>query len=171
MKRLACFFLLCAVTAASGRADDALVAASKEAKAKRKKSTTKVITNADVRKSKGALVETGAAETSVPAPGPTPLQQHEAARQASALLASRTAQLERQIALLGEELAAIEQSYYDESDLARRDGEIVRRFEDAKRRLDEANARLETMRRGAAAPEATAEGNPPEGGGTRKEKP
>lgn len=163
MKRLAWFLLLCAVTAASGRADDPLVDASKDAKTKRKKSTTKVITNTDVRKSKGTLIDTGATAEPLPPAAPGMIEQHEAARQARAALAAKTALLEKQIALIEKDLAAIEQSYYDENDLRRRDTEIVRRFAETKQRLDEARAQLAVAKgetSGGAAPESKPESKP-----------
>jgi hypothetical protein len=163
MKRLPCLLLLCAVTAAaSGRADDPLVDASKEAKTKRKKSTTKVITNADVRKSKGTLIDTTAPADPLPPAGPGMVEQHEAAMQARAALAAKTALLEKQIALLEKDLAAVEQSYYDESDLRRRDTEIVRRFTETKQRLDEARAQLAVAKgeTPGAAPESKPESKP-----------
>lgn len=148
MKRLAVLFLLCAFTAASGRADDSLVSASRDAKSKRKKSTTKVLTNADVKKSKGTLIDSKAAQTPVPEPGPGLVEQYEAAKQTRALTDAKIAAFEKEIAALEKELAAIEQSYYEENDLQRRDIDIVKRFNDTKKKLDDTRAQLETLQGG-----------------------
>jgi vacuolar-type H+-ATPase subunit I/STV1 len=164
MKRLAVFFLLCVVTA-SGRGDDALVNASKEAKAKRKKSTTKVITNKDVRKSKGTLIENGVPLAPLPPAQPSLSEQYAAEQQLQTLNAARIATLKNEIARLEKELAAIEQSYYDENDLKKRDTEIVARFAETRKKLDETNAALTVLQGRTPAPPpaepATAPKNPP----------
>lgn len=146
MKRLALFFLLCVVTAVAGRADDTLVDASKTAKAKRKSSTTKVITNADVKKSKAKLIDSKAAQSPVPPQGPGMVETYEAAKEAQRIADAKVAATEEEIAKLEKELAAIEQNYYEENDLQRRDGEIVRRFNDTKTKLDAARATLAQLK-------------------------
>ncbi len=162
MKRLAVLFLLCAVTAASGRADDSLVSASREAKTKRKKSTTKVITNADVKKSKGVLIDSQATLAPVPPSGPGLLEQHEAAKQARALTDAKLASLAKVIGILEKELAAIEASYYDESDLQRRDTELVGRFTETKRKLDDANAEADALKAASTVPNPAPAAPPPD---------
>ena len=135
MKTLA---LLLALTAAG----DSLVDAAKAAKEKRKKSTTKVITNADVKKSKGKISTTPNVSEEPVKPEPTLMEKHEAARAAEKALADQRAASEALIASLEKELAAIEQSYYNANDLDYRDTVIVQRFNDVKRKLDAARAAL-----------------------------
>jgi hypothetical protein len=120
----------------------ALVDASKNAKEKRKKSSTKVITNADVKKSKGKLAERPATSTAEPAPEPEQslTEKHAADRKKRLELEAAKAVLDKQVADLEAQLAAVEQSYYEENDLNRRDTEIVRRFKDVKNQLEAARA-------------------------------
>ena len=121
-------------------ADDSLVGAAKEAKEKRKKSTTKVITNADVKKSKGKIATTPNVSSDPVAPVPTSTEIHDAARKAEKELTAKRAASDELIATLEKELAAIERSYFDENDLNKRDTEIVKRFTDVKAKLDAARA-------------------------------
>lgn len=134
MKPTALAVLLIALAAIGDDAVD-----TKAAREKRKKSTTKVITNADVKKSKGKIVETNAPATPVePGPAPVTLEQHAATRRAQADTAAKVAAAEKVVAELEQELAAVEQQYYDENDLDRRDTEIVKRFADVKTKLEKA---------------------------------
>ena len=117
-----------------------------DARAKRGKGRTKVITNADVEKSKGKLIETtGAQEPLEPAPSQTTTEQHEAAKKARASANARLAAAEERVKDLERQLLAVEQSYYEENDLARRDRDIVRRFEDIRRQLTEAQKELAAL--------------------------
>lgn len=141
MKRLALAVLLVATTMV---ADD-VVDAAKSAKSKRKKSTTKVITNADVKKSKGALAETKLAPLPETKPEPSLVEQHEAKKKAAAENAQQLAAAKALVEKLAKELAAIEQQYYEENDLNLRDTELVRRFNDVKKKLDAARAELATL--------------------------
>lgn len=122
-------------------ADDTLVGVAKDAKEKRRKSTSKVITNADVKKSKGKVQTTNAPTTPV-VREPTLMEKHQAARAAEAAAAAHKAKYETVIAQLEKELAAIEQSYYNENDLAKRDTLLVPRFNDVKAKLDAARKEL-----------------------------
>lgn len=116
------------------------------ARANRKKSTAKVITNADVRKSGGKLIENSGAMTPVdPAPTATLTEKHAADRQERALAEARLQAARKAVADLERELLAIEQTYYEESDLSRRDGEIVRRFNSVSEALTAARADLESL--------------------------
>jgi len=144
MKRLLLAVLLIAGTAMW--ADD-LVEAAKEAKAKRKKSTTKVITNADVKKAKSKLIENKGAEAVPVEPLPTEstLQKHERQRKESAAAEVKLAVAKATVAQFEKELAAIEQKYYEEDDLDRRDLELVRRFNDTKAKLEAAKKELEAL--------------------------
>src|SRR5688572_16058228 len=116
----------------------ALVEASKEAKAKRKGSTTKVITNDDVRKSDKKKIIKTPGETAPVEPSKTLMEKHEAERTARLVREEKLKVLNEHIALLEKELAKLEQSYYEANDLNYRDTVIVKRFNDAKAKLDEA---------------------------------
>jgi hypothetical protein len=146
MKTLAIVLTL-AVLAIPLAADEEAVRAAKEQKAKRKNSTSRVITNADLPKAKGRVVESGREMTPVaPPPSEGSLERHEAARRAALLAAEQIAAAERLVQSIQVELASIEKSYFDESDLDRRDSEIVRRFEEAAERLRRADEALEVLR-------------------------
>lgn len=139
MKPLALILALCLGTAAL--AGD-LTDAAKGAKTKRKKSTSKVLTNADVKKSKGKVVDTPNLSPEVKKE-PSMLEQYEAKRAAEKAASAARAEREKLIAGLEKELAALEQSYYEENDLNRRDTEIVRKFNDVKAKLDAARAQAQ----------------------------
>ena len=143
MKRLLIAVLLIAATAVT--ADD-LVEAAKAAKAKRKKSTTKVITNADVKKAKSKLIENKGAEAPVaPVPEETLLQKQARERKERAATDVKLAAAKATVAEYEKELALLEQKYYEENDLDRRDSELVRRFNDTKAKLDVARKELEAL--------------------------
>lgn len=136
MKPLALILALCLGTAAS--AGD-LTDAAKGAKSKRKGSTSKVITNADVKKSKGKIVDTPNLAPEVPKQ-PGMIEQYEAKRAAEKAASEANAEREKLIAGLEKELAAIEQQYYEENDFNRRDTVIVKKFNDVKAKLAAARA-------------------------------
>lgn len=143
MKRLLFAVLLIAATTAF--AGD-LVDAAKSAKAKRKKSTTKVITNADVKKSKGTLVENKLREVPVtPLPSESSLQKQERERKERIASDVKLTAAAKAVEQYEKELAALEQKYYEENDLDRRDGELVRRFNDTKVKLEAAKKALEVL--------------------------
>jgi hypothetical protein len=133
MKTLALLLVLLA-------ADDSLVGAAKAAKEKRRKSTTKVLTNADVKKSKGKIATTPNVSEEPVKPEPTLTEKHEAAKAAEKALAAKRAASATLIAGLEKELAAIEQSYYNTNDLDYRDTVLVKRFAEVKAKLDAASA-------------------------------
>lgn len=137
MKALTLILALCVGTAAF--AGD-LTTAAKGAKSKRQKSTSKVITNADVKKSKGKIVETPNLSPAPAAKEPTLTEQHEAKKAAEKAANELRVKREQLVADLENELAAIEQQYYEENDLNRRDTEIVKKFNDVKAKLDAARA-------------------------------
>jgi hypothetical protein len=139
MKTLALLVTLCLCTAAF--AGD-LTNAAKGAKSKRKKSTSKVITNADVKKSKGKVVETPNLSATVEKQ-PTLMEKHEARRAAEKTANELRTKQEQLVAGLEKELAAIEQRYYEENDLHRRDTEIVKKFNTVKAQLDAARAQVQ----------------------------
>ncbi len=138
--------LLVALVIASLQSDTtALVEASKDAKTKRKTSTSKVITNKDVKKSKGKLIEKPA--EAQPAGDvkqePTELEKQNAMRTARVTSSARLAAAEKAVADLEHELAVIEASYFDSNDLDHRDQVITKKFEESKKKLDEARKELE----------------------------
>jgi hypothetical protein len=144
---LALLLILRGATAASAAGDD-LVDAAKEAKSNRKKSTTKVITNKDVKKAKAVLGTTNAPTTPVEAE-PTLAEKAAAEKAARAAAEEKLAKAEKVVAELEASLAAIEQEYYEEDDLTRRDTVIVQRFNEVKAKLDAA-------KRGVGVPPAPA---------------
>lgn len=122
-----------------------LVEASKESKAKRKGSTTKVITNADVSKAdKNKVAQRRGVEVKV-TPAPTLTEKHEAERKLRLEREEKLKALDGTIAQLEKELAAIEQKYYEENDLNYRDTELVRRFNETKAKLDAARAERDAL--------------------------
>ena len=128
--------LLVLALAQSGDSSD-LVEASKGAKARRKSSTTKVITNADVSKSKSKVAQRPGVPVTIK-PRPTTMEAYEAERKARLEREAKLASLNETIATLEKELAKLEQSYYEENDLNYRDTEISRQFAETKSKLDSA---------------------------------
>lgn len=141
MKTLA--LLLLTVTFAAS-ADD-LVATAKAAKEKKNKSTTKVITNADVKKSKAKVAETQATTPVEPAPQKSLAEEYEKGYHERLVREEKMAAANKKIADLERQLAAIEQSYYEENDLDRRDSEIVKRFNETNAKLTEARKELAAL--------------------------
>ena len=141
MKKPALIVALCLGMAALAFAGE-LTNAAKDAKAKRKKSTSKVLTNADVKKSKGRIVETPNISATAPAKEQTLTEKHEAQKAADRTAAELRASQEKLVADLEKQLAALEQQYYEENDLNRRDTEIVKKFNDVKAKLEAARAQL-----------------------------
>jgi hypothetical protein len=134
------------VLALAGSGDTApLVEASKESKAKRKGSTTKVITNADVAKAdKTKVAQRRGVEVKVK-PQPTLAEKHALERTARLEREEKLKVLTETIARLETELAALEQQYYEENDLNFRDTELVTRFNETKAKLDEARAQRDAL--------------------------
>lgn len=123
-------------------ANDTLVDTAKTAKANRRKSTGKVITNADVKKSKGKIGQTTAIAPIDVQPEESLVDKQQAMRKARTEYDARSAAARAAVAQLEKEVAALEQQYYDENDFDYRDGELVRRFNDAKKKLDAARETL-----------------------------
>ena len=136
--RISAFCLLLSAFLAGVLYAGDLTEAAKGAKAKRKKSTSKVITNADVKKSKGKIVETPNVPADAPEKTPSLTETHEAKKAADKAAAELHTAQEKLVADLEKELAAIEQQYYEENDLNRRDTELVKKFNDTKAKLDAA---------------------------------
>ena len=129
---------------AQDQPDSELVAAAKKAKEGRVAIPRKVITNADVKKSKGKLIELPPGKTIAVAPldQRTSIEKHDAAMKAAAAEERVDAAAQPKVAELEKELAAIEQDYYDENDPTFRDDVIRKKFEVKKRELDQARAAL-----------------------------
>lgn len=147
MKRLLLAVLLIAVPVVMADAfGDDLVDAAKTAKAKRKKSTTKVITNADVKKAKAALVENKPQEIPVaPISAESSLEKQARERRANTAADVKLAAAEKALADFEKELLLLEQKYYEENDLDRRDTDLVRRFNDVKAKRDAARKELDAL--------------------------
>ncbi|HWS72402.1 MAG TPA: hypothetical protein VN605_09820 [Thermoanaerobaculia bacterium] len=127
-------------------ADSPLVKAAK-ANGNRKKSSRKVITNADVKKSKAKLIVVGSKN-----PGPATavakgaVQQQDDRLRARDAADAKIAAAEKRVAELEKEMHRVEQSFYDENDVTYRDDVIRKRFEQAKRQVDEARKALADAR-------------------------
>jgi len=128
--------------------DSDLVAAAKRAKDGRVAIPRKVITNADVKKAKGKLIELpGSTKPVAPLSTQSTIAKHEADKKAAAAASQAEADAAKKVSDLEKELAAIEQSYYEENDPAYRDDVIKKKFEQKKTELEAARRQLETGNR------------------------
>jgi hypothetical protein len=147
MKRLV-LMLLCVV--ALSAEDSPLVKAAKSGAGTKKKSTKKVITNADVRKGGGKITELPARTSAAPAPKAEPAKSSITKRdeqlRASAAAAKRVSTAEAKVKSLEGDLARIEQNYYESTDPTYRDTTIKQRFEQTKLQLDDARKELAEAR-------------------------
>lgn len=126
-----------------------VVEAAKQAKAKRKSSTTKVITNADVKKAKSKLIVRDAAPSTtvdVTAEKKSALEEQNSGYHARVAASAVVAENEKKVAALEKDLEAIEQRYYEENDPNYRDNVIQKRFAQAKRQLEDARRDLADAR-------------------------
>jgi hypothetical protein len=126
-----------------------LVKAAKDAKAKRKQSSSKVITNKDVKTSKGKLIvlNTPAAKTpAVKTETAGPLEKQDATFRQRKEAQARIDVAQKKVDDLQKELDAIEQRYYEENDPTYRDQVIQQRFAQTKRQLDDARHELADAR-------------------------
>ncbi|HEV7922733.1 MAG TPA: hypothetical protein VGR02_18260 [Thermoanaerobaculia bacterium] len=145
MKRLLIAFLCLAALAAAAQDTKPLVDAAKDAKAKRKKSTTKVITNADVKKSAGKLAPARPAVAAKPAPPkPKPVDEDELYRQRVAADAA-LAEAQQKVVDLERELRSVEESFYAENDPEVRDRVIAKKFAETRDRLEKARTDLKMV--------------------------
>ncbi|MGZ8866875.1 MAG: hypothetical protein ACXW2P_00925 [Thermoanaerobaculia bacterium] len=126
-----------------------LVAAAKEAKGKRKQPDTKVITNADVKKSKGKLIVLSSKDqppVDAKEVDPlTPLQRHDADYRERILVDEKVREAQARVDELEKELFDIESRYYEENDPDRRDRIIREKFNETKAALDAAKSHLESL--------------------------
>jgi hypothetical protein len=146
MKRLLTAGIFCIAATVVAADTSKLVDASKEAKPKRKASKSKVITNEDVKNSKGKIIELQ--EKPLPpvekkkTDGPTTLQQQDERHRTRLEAEGRVDGAARKVAELEKELEQIEQSYFEEDDPDVRDAVIPKKFTETKRALDQARAAL-----------------------------
>jgi membrane-bound lytic murein transglycosylase B len=154
MKPLALALAFCVGTAALGHPSEPaqatattpdVVEVAKAAKEKKKKSTTKVITNADVKKAKARVGETKIVAPVEPAPKKSLAEEYETSYRDRLVNDEKVAVTRKKVADLERELAAVEQSYYEENDLDKRDTEIVKRFNDTKAKLEQARKDLAAL--------------------------
>jgi len=130
--------------------DSPLVKAAKAAGGPRKPSG-KVITNDDVKKGAAkpqtaAPAAPAATTTAPPADTKTPLQKIDEQRRVRLAAVKRVEEAEKKAAELEAESRRLEQAYYEESDLNRRDKVLVPRFEQTRKQLDEAKSELAAAR-------------------------
>jgi hypothetical protein len=163
MNRILIAALLCAATAASAVAQEAtataakpldspLVKAAKAGGGPKKKSTKKVITNADVRKSKGKLVvlppKEGQPVAIAAEPQKGSLERQDDERRAREGASVRMITAQKKVSELEKELRRLEDAYYAENDPNYRDSTIEQRFNQTKRQLDDARKELADARDG-----------------------
>ena len=148
MKMLALAFLLVAV--ATQAEDSPLVKAAKASGGPKKKSSRKVITNADVKKSKGKIKELPPSPSTTAAKpagaGKSSLQLQEEQRRAADIATKRVVAAKAKVGDLEKELSSLEQRYYEANDLNYRDTTIAERFRQTKQQLDGARKELADAR-------------------------
>jgi len=121
--------------------DSDLVAAAKKAKEGRVTIPRKVITNSDVKKAKGKLIELPASKAAGPLAAidaQSSIEKHGQEMKAAAAADKVHVVSAKKVADLEKELAAIEQSYYEENDPTFRDDVIRKKFDSKKVELDAA---------------------------------
>ncbi len=125
--------------------DSKLVETAKQSKKARKKSTTKVITNSDVKKSKGKLIVLSSPDAKADAntaKAPETLQQQDDRYRARQEAKQRVIAAEKKVTELEKSVEDLEQQYYEANDPNYRDDVIQKRFAQTKRQLDEARQQL-----------------------------
>jgi dynactin complex subunit len=140
MKLAIAIFLIATATFAD---DSPLVKAAK-ANGGPKKSTKKVITNADVKKSSGKVttVPSAGKSATTPATPPMSIADQDKLLHDRAAAQKRTDAAQAKVKDLDKELDRLEQAYYAESDPNYRDKTIAERFEQTKKQLDSARKEL-----------------------------
>ena len=142
------FAIIIALIATAAFADDSPLVKAAKANGGPKKSTKKVITNADVKKSSGKLTTLPAAATSTAAaaaPKMSVADQDKLLRD-RATAQKRTDAAQAKVNYLNKELDRLEQAYYAENDPNYRDKTIAERFEQTKKQLDSARKDLAEAR-------------------------
>ena len=145
MKRLLAAVLALIAIVAFGD-DSPLVKASKRSTRKGKKSASKVITNSDLKKSKGKLItlQSSTMADIPPAPAKSRIELQTEERQQRAAADVRRTAAEKKVSELEQELARIEQSYYEENDPIVRDTKIAKKFAETKQKLEAAKRDIPT---------------------------
>ncbi|MFZ2491668.1 MAG: hypothetical protein WA208_09300 [Thermoanaerobaculia bacterium] len=119
-------------------------------KSRRPKSRSRVITNEDVKKSKGKVIELPATAEAPQQPVATLSERHTALRIARSAAEERVRAGEAEVAAIEKELTRLERSYFEEDELDVRDGVIARQFEAAREKATAAAAELEAARKALA---------------------
>ena len=142
------FLLMLFSAIAIGAEDSALVKAAKASGGPKKRSTKKVITNADVKRSKGSLkvLPTKAGEPAAPVDNRGPLQKQDDDRRARSEASLRLTGAQKKVDELQKDLRRIEDAYYAENDPNYRDSTIEVQFNQTKKQLDDARKDLADAR-------------------------
>jgi hypothetical protein len=124
-----------------------VVETAKESKAKRKKSTTKVLTNKDVKKSKGKLIVISTPEEDKkPVAAPATVENQHDRYVARTETREKIVEVEKKVGALERAVDDLEQQYYAANNPTYRDEVISKRFVQSKRQLDEARQELADLR-------------------------
>jgi hypothetical protein len=127
-----------------------VVELSKEAKAKRKKSTTKVITNKDVKKAKGKLIVISGPDAKTDPKAvkteTAPAATSDELYRARTDLRETVKVAEKKVAELERATDDLEHQYYASNDPHYRDDVLQKRFTQTKRQLDDARQQLADAR-------------------------
>jgi hypothetical protein len=143
MKLAIAIFLI----AAAAFADDSPLVKAAKANGGPKKSTKKVITNADVKKSSGKVTTNPVpTTTAAPAAAPMTIADQDKLLHDRAAAQKRTDVAQAKVNDLDKELDRIEQAYYAENDPNYRDKTIAERFEQTKKQLESARKELAEAR-------------------------
>ncbi|HEX6178463.1 MAG TPA: hypothetical protein VF057_08885 [Thermoanaerobaculia bacterium] len=134
-----------------------LVEAAKEAKSKRKRPSSKVITNADVKKSKGTLIELPASSTPGPEATVPSFVQRDIAYRERLELEAKISAAEAKLATIEKELQDLEYLYYAENNPDRRDHVIRKRFEEKQKEFESARDELAKLTPKSEEPAAQSE--------------
>jgi hypothetical protein len=138
------FAIAILLIATAAFADDSPLVKAAKANGGPKKSTKKVITNADVKKSSGKVTTVPAAATST-APAPAPpmtIADQDKLLHDRAAAQKRADAAQLKVNDLDKELDRLEQAYYAENDPNYRDKTIAQRFEQTKQQLESARQEL-----------------------------
>lgn len=156
--RTAIFIVTIFAAVAVGADDSPLVKAAKASGGPKKKTHKKVITNADVKTSKGNLVVlppkngapasagTGPAQAGAPSDNRGPLEKQADDRRSRSEADLHIAAAQKKVDELQKELRRIEDAYYAENDPNYRDATIEQRFNQTKKQLDDARKELADAR-------------------------